>query len=175
VLWVGSLEPRKNLRTLVSAFARLPADLADVRLAVVGPTGWLGADLVDVADEQRLGDRLRWLGRVSDADLRALYTGARIFAFPSLHEGFGLPVLEAMVQATAVVCADIPPLREVSGGAARLVPAEDVDGWAAALAELLTDDGAIDQLVAAGLRRASQFSWESTVRATHDVYLEALA
>jgi glycosyltransferase involved in cell wall biosynthesis len=175
VLWVGSLEPRKNLRTLVSAFARLPAELEGVRLAIAGPGGWLGDDLVVAADQRRLGERIRWLGRVSDADLRALYAGARIFAFPSRHEGFGLPVLEAMVQGTAVVCADIPPLREVSGGAARLVPAEDVDAWVAALSELLAGEEGIDELAAAGPPRAAEFSWERTVRATRDVYLEALA
>jgi glycosyltransferase involved in cell wall biosynthesis len=176
VLWVGSLEPRKNLRTLVSAFAQLSgAEAHGARLALVGPVGWLGGDLVDAQDERRLGDRLRWLGRVPDADLRALYAGARIFAFPSRHEGFGLPVLEAMVQGTAVVCADIPALREVTAGAARLVPAEDADAWAAALSRLLGDDAGLAALVGAGWRRAAQFSWDATVRATREVYRQALA
>jgi len=174
VLCVGSLEPRKNLRTLVSAFARMP-DVDRVRLALVGPTGWLGRDLVDAGDRERLGDRLRWLGFVDDADLRALYAGARIFAFPSLHEGFGLPVLEAMVQGTAVVCADIPALREVSAGAARLVPPQDPEAWAATMSELLADERGLAELGAAGSRRAAQFSWEATVRATREVYVEALA
>jgi glycosyltransferase involved in cell wall biosynthesis len=176
VLSVGSLEPRKNLRTLVSAFARMPlGDGAGARLALVGPTGWLARGLVDAGDQDRLGDRLRWLGFVGDADLRALYAGARIFALPSLHEGFGLPVLEAMVQATPVVCADIAALREVSAGAARLVPPEDPEAWAATLSELLADDDGLADLAAAGCRRASQFSWETTVRATREVYVEALS
>jgi glycosyltransferase involved in cell wall biosynthesis len=174
VLCVGSLEPRKNLRMLVSAFARMP-DVDRACLALVGPTGWNGRDLVDLTDSQRLGDRLRWLGRVDDADLRALYAGARLFAFPSLHEGFGLPVLEAMVQGTAVVCADIAVLREVSGGAARLVPPRDPEAWSAVLSELLADDAGRAELAGAGLRRAAQFSWEATVRATREVYAEALA
>jgi glycosyltransferase involved in cell wall biosynthesis len=150
-------------------------DVDRARLALVGPTGWNGRDLVDRSERQRLGDRLRWLGRVDDADLRALYAGARLFAFPSLHEGFGLPVLEAMVQGTAVVCADIAVLREVSGGAARLVPPEDTEAWSAALSELLADDAGRAELAAGGLRRAAQFSWEATVRATREVYVEALA
>ena len=79
------------------------------------------------------------LGHTRDPELRALYAGAEVFAFPSRHEGFGLPVLEAMVQGTPVVCGDIPALAEVTGGAARLVAPDDVDGWAHALLELLTD------------------------------------
>jgi glycosyltransferase involved in cell wall biosynthesis len=176
ILWVGTREPRKGLDTLVSAFARLPPAEADgVRLALVGPSGWLDRDLLDADTVRPLGDRLRQLGVVPDADLRALYAGARLFAFPSRHEGFGLPVLEAMAQGTAVVCADIPALREVSGGAARLVPAGDADAWAGAIAGLLADGNAVDRLAAAGRRRAGAFSRERMVRRTRDVYAEALA
>jgi glycosyltransferase involved in cell wall biosynthesis len=176
VLCVATQEPRKGLDTLVSAFARLPRSGTDgARLALVGPSGWLDRHLVDAGEESRLGDRLRRLGVVSDAELRALYAAARVLAVPSRHEGFGLPVLEAMAQGTAVVCADIPALREVSGGAAELVPPGDADAWAGALAGLLADDGAVDRLAAAGRQRVAAFSWERTVRRTREVYLEALA
>jgi alpha-1,3-rhamnosyl/mannosyltransferase len=144
-------------------------------LALVGPSGWLERDLVDPGDAGRLGDRLRRVGFVPDVELRALYAGARAFAFPSRHEGFGLPVLEAMAQGTPVVCADIPSLREVSGGAARLVAPGDADAWAAALADVLTDAEARQGLADAGRRRVAAFSWERTVRRTRDVYSEALA
>ncbi len=176
VLCVGSREPRKGVGTLVSAFSRLrPADVDGARLALVGPSGWRDRDLVDPADAARLGDRLRTLGYVSDGELRALYAGARLFAFPSRHEGFGLPVLEAMAQGAPVLCADIPALREVSGGAALLVAPGDPDAWAAALTVLLNDDDASGDLAAAGRRRVAAFSWERTVRRTREVYLEALA
>jgi glycosyltransferase involved in cell wall biosynthesis len=120
------------------------------------------------------------LGHVPDDQLRALYAGAVLFAFPSRHEGFGLPVLESMAQGTPVVCADIPALREVAGGAARLVPPMDVDAWVAALGDLL--DGAehhpvetTEPMARAGRARAAGFSWERCIRATHAVYDEAMA
>ena len=177
VLWVGSLEPRKDVGTLLSAFARLsplrpgPAH----RLVLVGPRGWLGGGHIDEADIARLGDQLRMLGQVDDTALRALYAGADLFAFPSLTEGFGLPVLEAMVQNTAVVCSDIPALREVSAGAARLVPPGNVEEWTAALGSLLTQPESRAALAEAGRARAADFSWERSVIATRRVYEEALA
>ena len=120
ILWVGSLEPRKNVATLVEAFASLveSGGAGDHRLALAGPSGWLTGDLVPASALARLGGpdgRLRLLGPVSEAELRALYAGATLFALPSRHEGFGLPVLEAMAQGTPVVCSDIAALRELTG------------------------------------------------------------
>jgi glycosyltransferase involved in cell wall biosynthesis len=172
VLWVGTVEPRKDVATLVRAVAALSD--RSVRLVLAGPTGWLSDGLLPEAEVARLGDRLRLLGQLDPVSLRALYAGAAVFALPSRHEGFGLPVLEAMVQATPVVCAAIPALREVAGGAARLVPAGDVAAWAAALDALVADDGARVSLAAAGRARAAEFSWERTVRQTRAVYVEAL-
>ena len=176
VLWVGSLEPRKNVGVLVSAFARLLAAEPDLphRLVLVGPSGWLDADLLPAADQRALGDRLVRIGLLEEVELRSVYAGADLFAFPSRHEGFGLPVLEAMAQGTPVVCGDIPALREVSGGAARLVPPGDVDAWEAALRELLVDRAGRTALEDAGRLRASQFGWERSVRATRAVYAEAM-
>ena len=173
VLWVGTLEPRKNVATLATAFAQV--DAIGCQLALAGPSGWLSDDLVPPVVRARLGERLRLLGHLHEAELRALYAGATLFALPSRHEGFGLPVLEAMVQGTPVICSDIPPLCELAGGAARLVAATDVDDWAAALQDLLGDDEARSALGAAGRARAALFSWEGTVRATREVYVEAIA
>jgi glycosyltransferase involved in cell wall biosynthesis len=177
VLWVGSLEPRKDVGTLLAAFARLSPrrDGPEHRLVLVGPPGWLGGGRIDGSDIARLGDRLRSLGRVDDATLRALYAGADLFAFPSLNEGFGLPVLEAMVQNTAVVCSDIPALREVSAGAAQLVAPGNVEGWSAALESLLAQPELRASLAEAGRDRATLFSWERSVASTRAVYEEALA
>jgi glycosyltransferase involved in cell wall biosynthesis len=177
VLWVGSLEPRKNVGVLVAAFARLLAAEPELphRLVLAGPLGWLHDSLLPAAEVAALGDRLLRPGRVSQAELRALYAGAELFAFPSRHEGFGLPVLEAMAQGTPVLCADIPALVEVSGGAARLVKGNELDAWVTALSELVRDPAARAALAQAGRQRAAQFSWERSVRATRAVYEEALA
>ena len=175
VLWVGTFEPRKNLGTLVTAFAKaVSTGTIAHRLVLVGPRGWLGGELIAPGVQDRLGGRLRKLGAVSEPELRALYSGADLFALPSRHEGFGLPVLEAMVQGTPVLSADIPALREVAGDAALFVPPDDVDGWAEALVRLVTDAGLRRDLIAAGRLRASEFSWERTARGTRGVYLEAL-
>lgn len=172
VLWVGSLEPRKGVATLVSAMARLAGGGPAATLVLAGFPGWQNADLLAGPDVAALGPFLRRLGRVGEAELRALYAGASVFAFPSVHEGFGLPVLEAMAGGAPVVCSDIPPLREVADGAAVLVPPGEVDAWAQALAGLLGSPGQRAALVAKGRGRAEQFSWEATATATLGVYRE---
>ena len=136
VLWVGSLEPRKGVDTLVAAMARLRSRRAagpaeQPLLVLAGYPGWSSDDLLAPPDRAALGSELRQLGPVGEAELWSLYGGASVFAFPSRHEGFGLPVLEAMSQGTAVVASDIPPIREIAGGVARLVAAGDVDAWPA--------------------------------------------
>jgi glycosyltransferase involved in cell wall biosynthesis len=173
VFWAGTFQPRKNVRALLDAFARLDPAEVPHRLVLAGPPGWK-ADDGDAAAAHALGDRVRLLGAVGRVQLFALFAGADLFAFPSRHEGFGIPVLEAMAQDTAVVCADIPALREVAGHAARFVAPDDADGWCATLRELLTDDGARAQLVSAGRERVSQFSWDRCARETAAVYAEAL-
>lgn len=175
VLWLGTLEPRKNVGVLVEAFARWAAT-SDVphRLVLAGPGGWIEDPEVVLEPARRLGDRVRTVGRVDADHLRGLYRGADLFAFPSVHEGFGLPVLEAMAQATPVVCSDIPALVEVADGAARLVPAHDPDAWASALDDMASDDDERMRLSAAGRRRAEDFSWERCAAETVAVYREAL-
>ncbi|HMK99828.1 MAG TPA: glycosyltransferase family 1 protein [Acidimicrobiales bacterium] len=176
VLWVGSLEPRKNVSTLVEAFALLHRR-GDVphQLVLVGPRGWLDRHLLPEEAKETLGAHLRVLGEVDDTELRALYAGSELFALPSLHEGFGLPVLEAMVQGTPVICSDIAVLREVAGGAARFVPPMEAGAWADAIARLVVDRDECRLLVEAGHRRAAEFGWDRTARLTRAVYDEALA
>jgi glycosyltransferase involved in cell wall biosynthesis len=164
ILWVGTFEPRKNVVTLVDAFAAVVRETAlPHRLVLVGPHGWLGAAERVATAGASLGDRLRIAGPVAADRLAALYAGADLFAFPSRHEGFGLPVLEAMAQATAVVCSDLPVLRELAGDAARYVATTDVDGWAGALVDLLGDESARNALGASGRARAAERTWERTV------------
>ena len=174
VFWIGTFQPRKNVRVLLDAFARLDESDVPHRLVLAGPEGWLGDDDGDAA-LRRLGDRVRLLGAVSEADATALYAGADLFAFPSRHEGFGIPVLEAMAQGTAVVCSDIPALREVGGDVARFVPVDDVEALAEMIGSLLRDSAARDALVTRGLAHAQGYSWERCVDATIGVYHEALS
>jgi alpha-1,3-rhamnosyl/mannosyltransferase len=180
VLWVGSLEPRKGVGTLVGAMARLArgtgGSAPPACLVLAGYAGWHNTELVAPKDRDALGPALRQLGRVSEAELRALYAGAVLFAFPSLHEGFGLPVLEAMAAGVPVVASDIPAVREVAGGAATLVPAGDVAAWADVLGEMLGESRLSGPgragLVEAGRARAALFPWTATAAATLAVYEE---
>ncbi len=141
VFWAGTFQPRKNVRVLLDAFTRLdPADVPH-RLVLAGPPGWKPDD-ADAAVADELGDRVRLLGPVHREQLFPLFAGADLYALPSRHEGFGIPALEAMAQQTAVLCSDIPALREVAGDAARFVPPDDIDSWVDALTSLLSDDAA---------------------------------
>lgn len=173
VFWAGTFQPRKNVRVLLDAFARLDPDAVPHRLVLAGPPGWKPDD-EDGEVARQLGDRVRLLGPVAREHIFPLFAGADLFAFPSRHEGFGIPVVEAMAQGTAVVCADIPALREVAGDAARFVPPDDLTGWVDALRTLLTDDAARAALVALGYERVARYSWERCTTATVAVYDEAL-
>ncbi|MBM3660201.1 MAG: glycosyltransferase family 4 protein, partial [Actinobacteria bacterium] len=117
-----------------------------------------------------LGDRVVFAGAVAADRLRALYRGADVFALPSRHEGFGLPVVEAAAQGTAVLASDLPVLQEVAGDAAVFAPVGDAVAWADVLGALLRDDGARATLGAAGIARAAEFTWEASGRAHLEVY-----
>ena len=174
VFWLGTQEPRKNVPLLVQAFAESVATTgAPHALVLGGAAGWLHEHALSMPGAEQLGERLRVLGFVDDADLAAVYKGADLFAFPSLHEGFGIPILEAMAQGTPVVCTDIPALTEVAAGAAVLVP-PDVDAWTDALSRMLTERNESAALVLAGVGRAKELTWERCARATHAVYQEAV-
>ena len=170
VLFVGFLEPKKNLGVLLEAVARLRRAGAwgDTELIVVGASGW-GPDPARGAHALGLTGAVRFVGAVPDGDLPALYGGALAFAFPSLWEGFGLPALEAMAAGTPVVASNRGALPEVTAGAALLVdPAPQP--LADALERLLADPALRERLRLAGLARAAQFSWERTARETLTVY-----
>jgi glycosyltransferase involved in cell wall biosynthesis len=157
VLAVGTLEPRKNLPRLVEAARR-----NDVELRVVGARGW---GRVEVE-----GNGVRWLGEVSDTELARLYRGALCVAYPSLYEGFGIPVLEAMACGVPVVTTRGTAMEEVADGAAVLVDANDAAEIAAGIERAAADR---EQLVARGLERARAFSWDAVAAATVAVYREA--
>jgi len=173
VLHVGTLEPRKNLRPLVAAMGELPAEVTRAHpLVLVGARSW--ADEALLADIAAAPDRVRHVPYVTDADLRALYAGAALLAFPSRYEGFGMPLLEAMTLGVPVACSDIPVFREVAGGAAAHFDHTDPAAIAGALKGLLADPAQRAALRHAGLARARAYSWEASAHTLLGV-LEGLA
>jgi glycosyltransferase involved in cell wall biosynthesis len=168
ILSVGTLEPRKNLPTLLRAFDRIVARpdgaTAELDLVVVGGRGWRDRDLLREIAARRTGGRLHVLGYVPERDLVTLYGGAEVLAYPSHFEGFGLPVIEAMACGTPVVATDVDALREVSGGAAVLVPVGDDAALAAAVAGIVGDPAARAAAAARGLARAGDFRWDKTAQ-----------
>ena len=170
LLAVGTLEPRKNLRRLLGAFADSAEELPDHHLVVAGPVGW-GPALRPTHDLVRV----KLAGPVDDATLHGLYAAADGLAYPSLYEGFGLPVLEAMAHGTPVLTSERSSLPEVAGEAALLVDPTDQAAIAAGLLRLVGDQALRARLAAAGPRRAARFTWPATAAATWAAYLEALA
>jgi len=176
VLSVGTLEPRKNLIRLFEAvrlLAQRPAT-RDIVLVHAGGYGWLAQDIVRAARAPALQGRVRLLGYVTEEDLAGLYRQAQLLAYPSLAEGFGLPVLEAMAAGCPVVTSDRSSLPEVAGGAAVLVEPECVEAIAEGIRHVWEDDVLAADLKARGRARARLFSWERTARLTADVYASVL-
>jgi glycosyltransferase involved in cell wall biosynthesis len=171
VLFVGTLEPRKNLVTLLRALARMPEE---VRLIAVGAEGWGDAEPGRVAGQLGVSDRVTLAGRVSDGELDTLYRAAHAFAMPSLSEGFGLPVLEAMTRGTPVVCSRAGSLPEIAGDAALMhAPTDDAE-LAAHLGALWSDDALRAAYSRRGIERAGQFTWRKAAAETLRVYRAAI-
>ena len=168
LLSVATLEPRKNLRRLLEAYAGLPEDLRlRYPLLLAGGAGWKNA----VAGVERY-ETVRLLGYVDRDDLVDLYSAATVFAYPSLAEGFGLPVVEAMACGAPVLTSDVSSMPEVAGDAARLVDPLDTDAIRRGLHDLLTDPDGRELLRGRGVDRASSFSWDRTARRTLELYGE---
>jgi glycosyltransferase involved in cell wall biosynthesis len=174
LLFVGGLEPRKNLASLLRAYAGLPDDLRPALVLAGASVPWNPEGRSAVDEElQRLEPDVRrgvtLTGYVSDPDRAPLYTGAEALAFPSRYEGFGFPVLEAMACGTPVVTSDVSSLPEVAGGDAILVDPTDVGSISAGLRRVLADDGLARRLRAAGPPRAARFTWDEAARRTAEV------
>ncbi len=170
ILFVGTIEPRKNLVTLLAALAATQDEMSDLRLVIAGGKGWLYQSFFERVRALGLEDRVIFTGYVPDEDLPALINCAEVFAFPSVFEGFGLPPLEAMACGVPVLCSNASSLPEVVGEAGLLLPPTDVRAWAEALRRVLTDDALRADLRQRGLARAAQFTWETAARRTVEVY-----
>jgi len=174
VLAVGTLEPRKNLPRLVAAYGSLDGELQrEHPLVVVGEVGWQAGATLDSL--RSLGERCIMLGHVSDAELGELYRRCAVFCYPSLYEGFGLPVLEAMSAGAAVLTANVSSLPEVAGEAAAYVDPLDTHDIAEQLARLLRSPHARARLGEAGRERARQFDWSNTARVVLETLTRAAA
>jgi glycosyltransferase involved in cell wall biosynthesis len=175
LLFVGTIEPRKNLITLVKAFEEILRTTSwRPQLVIAGKEGWLSEELFSYIQQSSVTEHIRFVGYVSDPDLRALYSSCRMCVYPSLYEGFGLPPLEAMACGAPVITSRIPSIVEAVGTAASLVSPTDVQGLAQAITQLLEDQNKRSHFASAGIQRAAEFTWEKTARATLDVYEEAL-
>lgn len=168
--YVGVLEPRKNIPTLIEAYAQVITKFPDVPLVIAGKKGWMYDEVFQRVTELGLREHVRFLGYVPDEDLPALYNGARVFVYPSSYEGFGLPVLEALQCGTPVVTTNVSSMPEVAGEAALLVPPRDSHALAEMLCAALADDELAQTLSQAATARATAFSWERCARETLAVY-----
>jgi glycosyltransferase involved in cell wall biosynthesis len=168
ILSLGTLEPRKNFTRLIEAYA-LMRDRG-LKLVIAGGKGWLYDEIFAKVEELGLEDKIIFPGFIADEDLPALYNLAKIFVFPSLYEGFGLPPLEAMACGTPVVTSDRPSLPEVVGGAGLMVEATDDQELARAMERVLTDENLRREMREKGLRQAAKFTWEAAAEKLLDVY-----
>jgi glycosyltransferase involved in cell wall biosynthesis len=175
ILYVGSIEARKNITRLLEAYAQIRGWSQKWKLVIVGATKWKYSPIFDTLQQLQLASAVHFTGHVADEDLPALYNGAAVFVFPSLYEGFGLPVLEAMACGVPVVTSNCSSLPEVAGDGAILVDPRDVNAIAAAIRRVLEELDLATGLRAKGLARARQFTWERTARETIAVYKKVMS
>jgi glycosyltransferase involved in cell wall biosynthesis len=169
ILFIGTLQPRKNLTCLIKAFSNLQSPISNIQLVIAGKKGWLYKDIFQQVEKLGLEGRVVFTDYVPDGDLPAILSGARLFVFPSLYEGFGLPVLEAMACGTPVVCSNVSSLPEVAGDAAVLVDPLDVEGLATTMERVLGDEELRAKLIECGFAQARKFPWERCARETLSV------
>jgi glycosyltransferase involved in cell wall biosynthesis len=174
ILSVGDLQPRKNQIGLIQAFAELVKSFPQLRhrLVLAGKETWFAPKVREAAKESGVGDRIRFLGFVSDQELLHLYNACDLFVFPSFYEGFGLPILEAMACGRAVACSNTSAMPEVADGAAILFNPYSVPEITRAMADLLRDAELRSRMERLGQQRAASFSWQKSAQKTLEVYYD---
>jgi glycosyltransferase involved in cell wall biosynthesis len=175
LLYVGTIEPRKNLRLLVQAFeeSSLGKDQG-VQLVLAGKKGWLVDELYQSLNRSATSRNVEFTGYLNDEELSALYSSCKLFVYPSLYEGFGLPPLEAMACGAPVLASRIPSISEVVSTAAHLVSPHSSRQLADAMREITTNDALRQKMTVNGFSRVAEFSWEKTAELTRGVYEEAI-
>lgn len=166
LLYVGAIQPRKNIMVLLEAFDLARKRHEDMKLVLVGERAWLWRETMDAIDHHPFKDDIVLTGKVSFADLGALYGGAKMFVFPSLYEGFGIPVLEAMAAGVPVVCSNNSSLPEVGGDAALYFDALNVSELASRIESLWTESALREAMIRKGHERIKQFSWDKCAQET---------
>lgn len=169
ILFIGRIQPRKNLERLILAFARIAARHPDVNLVLAGPPGWLSESIPGKVRGLGLEARVHFPGYVTAEDKAALISGARVFAYPSLYEGFGFPVLEAQACGTPLLTSRTSSLPEVTGEGGYLVDPLDTEAIAGGLNRLLEDTALRRHLVARGFKNLSRFSWTTAARQIQEI------
>jgi len=176
LLYLGTIEPRKNIQALIKAYALLCREKGFChKLVLAGDMGWKNEGLRELIQGLSLEDSIRFTGYVEDSDLPALYTLADLFVFPSLYEGFGLPVLEAMACGLPVVTSNVSSLPEVAGDAAVLIDPHSLDAIADGMRRMLVDRELRTKCIERGFERAKMFTWEKCAKETVAVFREAMA
>lgn len=175
ILFVGNIEPRKNLKNLLLAYEKLPVGVRKQHsLLLVGAKGWQDEEIFETIERLQVrGDTIQMPShRVEDVDLPAIYSGASVFVYPSIYEGFGIPPLEAMACGVPTVVSDNSSLPEATGGASELVDASSVDSISKGINTILTDDKREKNLVALGYQQVDNFSWEMSAKKLIDIALQ---
>lgn len=164
ILGVGTLEPRKNFITLIKSFAQIADDFPDHLLIIAGKKGWYYNDIFKTVQELKIENKVRFFGYVSEEELVKLYNGARVFVYPSLYEGFGLPPLDAMQCGCPVITSNVSSLPEVVGNAAITVNPNDINALAIEIKKVLSDNQLRKKMRDDGLDQAREFSWEKSAK-----------
>lgn len=173
ILYLGTLEPRKNVSLLLRAFAQLAERHPEARLVVAGKKGWHFEEIFATAAELHLEERVTFTGYIDEVDKPALMRGALLFVYPSLHEGFGVPVLEAMASGVPTIAGNRTSIPEIAGDGALLIDPTSLDALTRALDQLYSDGTARSALAERGLAQAAKFSWQKTAEETAAVYRKA--
>jgi len=174
ILFVGTIEPRKNITGLVSAYAKIKKNGCEHKLVVVGKRGWSYREIFTTIKNLNLENEVIFTGYVDAEDLPFIYNGASVFVYPSFYEGFGIPILEAMSCGVPVVTSNVSSLPEITGEAALLIEPENIEVMSASIDKVLKDPDIANNMIQKGLDRAKLFSLEKMVKETVEVYNKVL-
>lgn len=175
ILYLGTLEPRKNIERLIKAYAKISEQNNDIpKMVLAGRKGWMYDSIFQLVSSLKLEEKIIFTGYVDACDAPILIKGAKLFTFPSLYEGFGMPPLEAMACGTPVVASNVASLPEVVGDAGILVDPYDIEDMSNAILSIVQSDSIAQNLSIKGIKRAKQFRWDHSANILHDVYLELM-